>query len=1160
MEQYLREIMSVNENGLYLCELPTGFGKTYTSVKLIAEWVCNHTSDRKIIFLTTLNKNLPEEELRLALGETLYDKNVLRIRSNFDEVVEKLPTLAIPEQFQTESYQRLLRRVQRYQRAVLHEAGDREYIAELEKRVSEAESGFRNMITEHLRKAFPSKNKRLEAIRHQDDYLWIGALYPAVFTDDYQVLLMSVNKFLKKNSVLTEPSYEFIKAPFLQNAIVFIDEFDATKATVKSEIIQRSLGMKNDFLILFRQIHRMLSTQSLSRKMHDACKKIDKNEKSKYTLKNLMQEANEIEEKYHIRLSYKTVESTVDRRQNFLLKDSSFHTVLQGGAKYIRAHINQQENVVDIQFENTKQYFAGKQKDDIVIYSLIRAINRFLRHFKVFLFEWARHYRSLENDSRDSGRDRMSFENAVASIMDKFELSVSQRNLLLGELCEPLIWLKDEDIIPHVSFYQDGMEIYEFEDNDSHNDSTAVNFIKVYDTPEKLLIYLAKQSQVIGISATAEIPTVVGNYHLHYVEEMLGNLFHATPQEVKERIRKEAEENSRPYRDGRISIRSEIISADYDGKELCEICRMITGESEIADICVNLITNQSVARYQSVRYCNVFRAMTEFWKHSAIQSMLYLGMALPKYQHPDFDRDLMKKLMNFAAVLCGCEDGKEHLAILTGEDFDRQKKRLTARLSSGEKLFIMSSYSTLGAGQNLQYTVENPLDYICLRECADLSDKRFLTKDIDAIYLGDATNLTTNTYSEQPMTETGLMEMLFQVEELYNNGELSFSDKDEMMRLAFRAYLGERESGNLLYQTNSVKMQATKYVIQAIGRMCRTFLKSPEIYIFAEKNLLDKISPCEILRRVAPPEMDAIAQLCGMLAVEETDGERQLLNNAERISSNGMQNILSLLSRSWTEHSMEIWRNLRETVLRFPTASAEIRAGNSVVKELYITGGGKRNCYLYSQYSDYANVTLNFNNDEIGFRNSTRAKRMGDTGEVAVYRMNEQESGLTAALRYPGMREYFQAKGYALNFEEQEYLLSPVLFHNIYKGALGEVCGAFILRQERGFILQPIEDAQRFEFFDFEMGDGVYVDFKNWKLSFQRNRQDQLEKISRKLDAIGGKRVYIINLFGYKGTTPGENHDRRIVEIPGLIDENGSVIRKNLDWIKEENESADEPI
>ena len=141
---------------------------------------------------------------------------------------------------------------------------------------------------------------------------------------------------------------------------------------------------------------------------------------------------------------------------------------------------------------------------------------------------------------------------------------------------------------------------------------------------------------------------------------------------------------------------------------------MITGESEIADICVNLITNQSVARYQSVRYCNVFRAMTEFWKHSTIQSMLYLGMALPKHQNSDFDIGLIKKLMKYATVLCGCEDKKEHLVILTGEDFDGQKKRLTERLSSGEKLFVMSSYSTLGAGQNLQYAVEDPHDYICL--------------------------------------------------------------------------------------------------------------------------------------------------------------------------------------------------------------------------------------------------------------------------------------------------------------------------------------------------------------------------------------------------------------------------------------------------------------
>ena len=300
--------------------------------------------------------------------------------------------------------------------------------------------------------------------------------------------------------------------------------------------------------------------------------------------------------------------------------------------------------------------------------------------------------------------------------------------------------------------------------------------------------------------------------------------------------------------------------------------------------------------------------------------------------------------------------------------------------------------------------------------------------------------------------------------------------------------------------------------------------------------------------------------MCGSLSKEETADERKILNNAERVSSNGMQTILSLLSRSWTEHSMAVWRDLRETVLRYPTASEETRLTNSTVKELYITGGKKLNRYLYSQYADFSNVILDFSNDEIGFRNSPRAKRKGDTDEVAVYHMNEEESGLTAALRYPGMKEYFQANSYALRFEEQEYLISPVLFHNIYKGALGEVCGEFILRQERGICLRPIEDAERFEFFDFEMGDGVYVDFKNWKLGYKTDRQKSLAEITRKLNTIGGKRVYIINLFHHFGEKPGVMDDNRIVEIPGLIDENGNVIREHLDWIKEEDDAADKQV
>lgn len=57
--------------------------------------------------------------------------------------------------------------------------------------------------------------------------------------------------------------------------------------------------------------------------------------------------------------------------------------------------------------------------------------------------------------------------------------------------------------------------------NDSHHDNTNLKFVKVYDTPEKIMLYLAGKATVFGISATAEVDTVVGNYDLRYLKEQL---------------------------------------------------------------------------------------------------------------------------------------------------------------------------------------------------------------------------------------------------------------------------------------------------------------------------------------------------------------------------------------------------------------------------------------------------------------------------------------------------------------------------------------------------------------------------------------------------------------------------------------------------------------
>lgn len=45
-----------------------------------------------------------------------------------------------------------------------------------------------------------------------------------------------------------------------------------------------------------------------------------------------------------------------------------------------------------------------------------------------------------------------------------------------------------------------------------HNEYTEFQYVNAYDTAEKIMLYLSQRCSVIGISATATIPIVVGNY------------------------------------------------------------------------------------------------------------------------------------------------------------------------------------------------------------------------------------------------------------------------------------------------------------------------------------------------------------------------------------------------------------------------------------------------------------------------------------------------------------------------------------------------------------------------------------------------------------------------------------------------------------------------
>lgn len=83
------------ENGLFLLDMPTGHGKTHNVLDYIYNTVYNAVTNeendgRKFIFVTSLKKNLDEEQLfrRFVKGgkEQLYNEKFIRLKSNIDSV------------------------------------------------------------------------------------------------------------------------------------------------------------------------------------------------------------------------------------------------------------------------------------------------------------------------------------------------------------------------------------------------------------------------------------------------------------------------------------------------------------------------------------------------------------------------------------------------------------------------------------------------------------------------------------------------------------------------------------------------------------------------------------------------------------------------------------------------------------------------------------------------------------------------------------------------------------------------------------------------------------------------------------------------------------------------------------------------------------------
>jgi len=144
---------------------------------------------------------------------------------------------------------------------------------------------------------------------------------------------------------------------------------------------------------------------------------------------------------------------------------------------------------------------------------------------------------------------------------------------------------------------------------------------------------------------------------------------------------------------------------------------------------------------------------------------------------------------------------------------------------------------------------------------------------------------------------------------------------------------------------------------------------------------------------------------------------------------------------------------------------------------------------------------------------------------------------LSSLMKCDLIRNHFIDKGYATSFEKNKYIMLPIIFNNIYKGALGEEVGSLLFKKMIGVELNEITDGKKFEKFDFEY-NGYYVDFKHWQ-NTQYSKVD-LEKFLGKAELVGAKKAFIVNVLGTNSNPITEVGNLVIVQ--SLIDHNSGEI------------------
>lgn len=1115
-----------NSNGLMLLDMPTGIGKTHNVVQFIKDYL-HGNSTRKVFFVTTLKKNVesPYEKLYKEIeGDPDLSDKLIHLLSNKDYVKKNFKKVESDirknkEVGRSEEYRNLSSLIQA------------DVSAEV---LAKQEREFRQLVSKCLSKKYKTVNGKIYAIKNDNEWKWVGELYPVVFSNEKRVFFATMKKLIYQFDTLVDKPTRLYENEIFRDAILFIDEFDATKKDIQDMIVDNGLKQNVDYLDLFHNIKICLDNQStIPSNIFD---NVEHKPSHQEAFEKNVRLFKEIDSEHRISLHHKSV--GFDEERVVLFSDFT-HNNYTTSDKNVRATLDKKANVVRLSL-------VGREESDRSLYEALDKVKGAIAYFTRFIsiLSYSYYVNRKEKAKHEEQSGEFTLNHAVDTVLDSLHLQGEAYSVIRSRVISSVFkhYKKkgfDQNMLcDDISFYDSGFSHYDFVDDFSHDNTTVIRKFDFEETPEGIMFDICSHAKVVGISATATYNTVLGNYDIDYLKWKLGDLFYEPDKLDRERLRKTFNDNITGYD----KVEWNVSQTDTNSKERPDWSR-IFNDSEAADNFAQQLSNvdkkstdkKEESHYNEVRYFKLALAYKQFEENNIQSYLLLLSKAVDQGKSDSPLRlEELGKLFEAISKDLGKQYDETIVCLLSSDKFEEKKETLRRELGDGKRRFIISTYSTLGAGQNLQFKIPESRkdEVVAINELRGFCDEM----DIDGIFIDKPTMIINRCDGD----ETNSINRVFQMEYLYEKRAISHETKmleiknsyDCINRIVFKP---QRDNTNF-YALKDFKVYATKILVQGMGRKCRTPMRGRTIYILADSEIGDVLDEATLYHedRMFNPEMIRLARLFNLNGGEALN-ENRILQIAKEDARNSNKKIHSYLSKCfesvWNEEDIKLWQGMREYALKHPTLSKE-EWDKSPYKYHYIHLGKPINQYYFKQTGDFDVVT------DISIERIQGACQVS-LGDVGL------DNYLDSS---PELKELFLKKDYAVEFKENDYIMSPPFYQNIYKGALGEEIGKFFFGL-MGIQLEEL-DSKEYEMFDYKIvGKSMYVDFKYWKetskLIVERYHEKVFEK-SQKCPGIGCVLIINVRDTGNNNVNSFNKGDLRILETSLICDghSNSDAIKK----------------